>query len=103
MRRADMVNRLIECLPIIHRSGIKEAHTQVMVDKMNHLDGPGVSKRTKWFRALEGACIREAEIYKDLSPKTWASLKIIDPSAQAIKDLKAARTAVKNAWRSSPA
>ena len=95
-----MVARLIECLPIIHRSGIKEAHTQAMMDKINHLDGPGVSKRTKWFRAIEGACIQEAQIYKDLSPKTWENLKFVDKSSPDLKKLKAARTAVKNAWRS---
>lgn len=103
MRRAQMVERLISCLPIIHRAGVKEEHTQAMMDKINHLDGPGVSKRTKWFRSVEGACILESSIYKDQSPTAWQNLKLIHPNSPDLRALKAARTAIKNAWRSSPA
>lgn len=101
MRRAEIVKRLIECLPIIHRAGIKVEHTQAMMDKINHLDGPGISKHHKWFRAVEGACIQETLIYRDLSPSTWVNLALVAPNSPDLRALKKARTTVKNAWRSA--
>ena len=103
MRRAELLERLISCLPVIHRSGIKVEHTQAMVDKINHLDGPGVSKRNKWFRRLEGACILESSIYKDLSPTAWENLRHVSPGSADLRALKHARAEVKNAWRSAEA
>lgn len=96
MKRTELVSRVLECRDILARSGVTDI--EETIQELGALDGPGVSKRVKWMKAVERACIDEADVYKDQSPRGWENLRHLNPGSPDLKRLRALRVAVRKAW-----
>lgn len=102
MRRKELIERIEGSLPVIQRCDIGGDDIAMMMAELGSLDGPGVSRRVKWMKVLERACVDEQEVYRDFTPQGWKNLEMIEPRSPDLKRLRMLRKAVRTAWSQKP-
>lgn len=100
MKRETMMKRLQGMSITLTRAGVTLEKYALAEKTISTLDGVGLSKKVKWLKAVEKACIAESEHYGDMSPKAWANIALLQPSSPDLRRLRSLQKAIRDAFKS---